>query len=469
VSLVVSGNAGNVTTPLAATIIGMADNGSGVIRVQTSAPHLFATGDYVHIVTITTVINTYFSITVIDATHFDLDGSTYTGTGTGTATDASLTPQIQVPTDGDTFSLQLSGMLSALQALCDRTQFLRKAQVQKSTAVVLVIASGNVVIPPWATHMLLLGCGGGGGGGGGMGGFENGGTNHQFSSGAGGAGAQLNSAFALPLGATSLDVVIGTGGLGGAGSIGAALPLDAARGIHGLPTTIARHDGFLAGIVFASFFGGAGGGGGSNEVDATSTTVPVYTPGGEAGPGGSFRNAASKRSHRAPSPAQMYNIDNNAGTLSVVSGAWDTRVYTDPIGQRGYSEGGASMATAGNATYAAGTSYDGAPSTTGEAGGLAGTQGTAASGNQPGAAGGGGGGGAFGPGGNGGNGGNGSTGIATVGTPGANAAANTGGGGGGGGGGGNTSALLTNNDGAAGGNGGSGAVWIIFLAAPGTP
>ena len=85
-SYVLSGDADNVTTPLAATISGMANNGSGAIRVLTAAPHHYATGDFVHIVTITTVIDTYYSITVIDANHFDLVGSTFTGTGTGTGT-----------------------------------------------------------------------------------------------------------------------------------------------------------------------------------------------------------------------------------------------------------------------------------------------------------------------------------------------------------------------------------------------
>src|SRR5215471_2694056 len=132
-----SGDPSHISTPLTATIVGMA-SAAGLIRVQTSAPHHFASGDYVHIQTITTVIDAYYVITVIDTTHFDLVGSAWTGTGTGTATDVSLTPQIQVPTDGDTFSLQLAGMLSALQALTDRTQYLAKKTTQRTITSVFV-------------------------------------------------------------------------------------------------------------------------------------------------------------------------------------------------------------------------------------------------------------------------------------------------------------------------------------------
>ena len=121
-SIVLNGNPGNVTTPLTATITALSNNGSGEIRVTTSAPHLFGPNDYV---TIAVGAFTWtFQITVIDGTHFDLNGSVYNATDTGTATDASLTPQVFVPTDGDTFSQQLSGALSSIQALLDRDQFI---------------------------------------------------------------------------------------------------------------------------------------------------------------------------------------------------------------------------------------------------------------------------------------------------------------------------------------------------------
>lgn len=465
-SLVLSGNAAHVNVALAATIVGMADNGSGVIRVQTSAAHHFASDDYVHITTITTVIDDYFSITVIDATHFDLVGSTYTGTGTGTAADVSLTPQIQVPTDGDTFSLQLSGMLSALQALADRTQALRKDQVQHKTHVTFVSSSGQVVVPPWAGSFLVLGWGGGGGGGGGMGG-RLGFAGEQYASGGGGAGAKLGFALRFAFGATRLDVVIGAGGAGGAGSAGAASPASAVKGTHGDDTTVVYNDGTFPGTSAATFRGGSAGGGGSIDVKATATSVPVYTPGGGAGPGNFDRGGASaKLSHYAPSPRRLFDIDNTAGALSVPTGAWPVDYYTGPIGQLAFGEGGASMATSGNATYAAGVSYDGAPSEGGWApAGAAGVEGAAGGVYLGGAAGGGGGGGPFGAAGVGGSGGAGHTGTpGSNGTAGTAGAANSGSGGGGGGGGGYSNTTSSGN-GAAGGNGGSGGVWIVFLPA----
>ncbi len=460
-SLVLTGDASHVSTPLTATIVGMA-SAAGLIRVQTSAPHHFGSGDYVHIVTITTVIDTYYVIDVIDSTHFDLVGSTWTGTGTGTATDVSLTPQFQVPTDGDTASLQLSGMLSALQALADRTQALKTGQVQQSMHVAFVSTTSTVIIPPWVTHILCMGCGGGGGGGGGMGGIINVTSGQQYASGGGGGGAQLGVSFATKSAATSLDVTIGAGGAGGAGSAGAISPASAGPGLKGDATVVARTDGPLFGIPIANFYGGPGGGAGSNEVLALFAGTPVYTPGGGVGPGGFFRNGnASKRSRLAPGPMQLINIDNAGGVLSVPGGAWPARVYTDPVGQMGFGEGGASMATAGAAAYTAGTSYDGAPSTTNNDGGTAGTEGTYSGSYAGGAAGGGGGGGPFAFGGNGGDGGDGSgSTTATSGTAGTTTGGGAGGGGGGGGGNGNS---VTAGNGAAGGAGGAGAVWLVFF------
>jgi hypothetical protein len=121
-ALVLTGNSGNVTAPLTATVTALANNGSGEIRVTTSAPHLFGDGDPVRLVT--GVITEDFAIKVIDSVTFDCLASTFTSTSTGTATDLALTPQIQVPTDGQSSSLQLSGMLSAFRGILDRTQAL---------------------------------------------------------------------------------------------------------------------------------------------------------------------------------------------------------------------------------------------------------------------------------------------------------------------------------------------------------
>lgn len=121
--LVLTGTASAVTSPLTATILSLSNNGSGAVRVLTSAPHLFGNGDTVRMSDIGHLIGDYV-ITVVGSTTFDLVGSTYTSTGTGTAKDLSLTPQVQVPIDGMTGSLQQSGMLSTFRAILDRTQAL---------------------------------------------------------------------------------------------------------------------------------------------------------------------------------------------------------------------------------------------------------------------------------------------------------------------------------------------------------
>jgi len=121
-SKILSGSPSHLTTPLAATITALANNGSGAIRATTSTPHYFSTTDRVLITT--PILLGTFAIVVINATQFDLVGSTFTATSTGTATDQSLTPAILVPTDGDSFSAQISGLLSAFQGVLDRTQWL---------------------------------------------------------------------------------------------------------------------------------------------------------------------------------------------------------------------------------------------------------------------------------------------------------------------------------------------------------
>src|SRR5580658_561999 len=166
-SLVIQGNAANCSDPLSATITALSNNGSGAVRVTTSTPHLFGNGD---IVTISTVVLAgWFAITVIDSTHFDLQGSTYSATSTGTATDNSLTPAIQVPTDGDSGSLQISGMLSTLQALADRTQKLAAGRTTLGFQQFTYTGSNqSFVVPPNVTWMFAAMCGGGGGGEGGI-------------------------------------------------------------------------------------------------------------------------------------------------------------------------------------------------------------------------------------------------------------------------------------------------------------
>ena len=151
-SLILNGNPANVTTPLVATVTSLSNNGSGAVRVTTSAPHLFGNGDLVQVVASPILGN--FTIAVIGSNTFDLPGSVYTTTGTGTATDLSLTPQIQVPTDGDPASLQLSGMLSSLQALADRDQYLARLVQPNGYSMVLMggpATTGGLGWPSWTS------------------------------------------------------------------------------------------------------------------------------------------------------------------------------------------------------------------------------------------------------------------------------------------------------------------------------
>lgn len=128
-STIIQGNSSNVTTPLLATVTSTASNGSGGTRVATSAPHLYGTGDWVWFGG-TTIIprSTFYQITVIDATHFDI-ALAFTSTDTGTANDQSITPYPQVTSDGDPTAMQAS-LLSAIQCCLDRTQYLAKLMSQ---------------------------------------------------------------------------------------------------------------------------------------------------------------------------------------------------------------------------------------------------------------------------------------------------------------------------------------------------
>ena len=142
---VLTGNPSNVTSPLGASVSSLANNGAGLVRVATSTPHLFGSGDIV-IMNAPPAVGG-FSITVIDSTHFDLVDSTYTANGTGSVIDISLTPQILVPTDGDTQSAQISGLLSAFQGVLDRTQYLATASPSLTNFNERVIANSGQLSP----------------------------------------------------------------------------------------------------------------------------------------------------------------------------------------------------------------------------------------------------------------------------------------------------------------------------------
>lgn len=154
-STILTGNPANVTTPLVRNVSNVTNNGSGLFRVTTSAAHLFGDdggtqGDTVVIASVTgtggmtAAINGTWNIRVINSTNFDLLGSTFVGTYTsgGTATDTSLTPQIQVPSDGDQASMNAS-LLSALQGLLDRTQYVNQRVAKGTLRLIGLYSTGQ--------------------------------------------------------------------------------------------------------------------------------------------------------------------------------------------------------------------------------------------------------------------------------------------------------------------------------------
>lgn len=117
-----SGDPGNVTTPLTATIASVANVG-GLYGITTTAVHNFATNDTVLNIGTGTTADGLWKITVTGPTTYTLNGSTFGATSsTGTATDLSLTPYFQVPKDGE--QPTVASILAAIKCLADRTQYL---------------------------------------------------------------------------------------------------------------------------------------------------------------------------------------------------------------------------------------------------------------------------------------------------------------------------------------------------------
>jgi len=439
---VLQGNAGNVTTPLSATVSALANNGSGAVRVLTAAPHLFGNNDQIDLETTST--KGTFQITVIDSTHFDCVGSTFTSTGTGTASDLSLTPPIQVPTDGDASSMQL-GLLSALQAILDRTQFLAK-RGYSDTAI--FTASTTWVCPANVYYVTAVGCGGGGGG-------ETPGQIAQNSastptyglSGVGGAGAPL-STYVLPvIPGDTYTIVIGAGGAGGGTTFN--------PGADGVLSSVQ-----LSGTYLAVFEGGAGGGNGFVQPVANdgSTQAAAIQP-GASGPSNS---AFGDELRRFPRVGSIFSTANPGGSNAIDA-------VPHEVGAGG-SVGGCFNVTGatGPGTFGPTAGVPGCGGVPLSPGGAAGTNGAVSTSvstfrAQLGFGGGGGGGGPFGGGGAGGNGSSGNVNATSLpGTAGTAAAANTGAGGGGGGqpGQGSTSGAP-----GAGGAGGSGLITFYWQTA----
>ena len=86
------------------TVIESSTNAAPIV-IQTFASHGFNNGDFVEVNNhlVNTNANGIWTVTVIDSTHFSLNGSGGNGVGvnTGFAKDYSLLPVLQVPGDGD--------------------------------------------------------------------------------------------------------------------------------------------------------------------------------------------------------------------------------------------------------------------------------------------------------------------------------------------------------------------------------
>jgi len=124
---VVNGCSDDVTTPLTRSITGCASGSGGVIRVTTSGSHDYGPCDHVTVsgVTGTTEANGNWEITIVDSTHFELDGSTFANAyaSGGSVVDHSLTPQLQMPSNGE--AGVVDALVSAVDALASRTQYLK--------------------------------------------------------------------------------------------------------------------------------------------------------------------------------------------------------------------------------------------------------------------------------------------------------------------------------------------------------
>ena len=408
-ALTITGDASQITTPISKTVNG-ATNASPIV-ISTTTAHLFATGDRVTIAGAggNTAANGAWTITKTTSTAFSLNGSTGNGAWTsgGTATNHSLTPQFQIPDDGE--DIDAASVNVALEALADRSQFL-KALIDAGVIQVKTWTSDTTWQAPTnvASIGLLIGYGGGGAGGVGSGGVST--TSFEASGGAGGGGCIQSIQVVVLVGGTTYTIDIGAGG--------------ATAGADGADTT------FTDGVTTKTFRGAGGGASGATALDGSAGAIAV------AEGGQSVRGTA----------AVTASVFTTLGAMSARSSVMACGGWTSNQG--------------GNA--ASGVGHAGGHNPTGYAGGAAGANGTQASATKIGGTGGSGGG--AGPGGAGGAGGAG--GNAAAAAPGSNgsagtaAGANTGAGGGGGGGGGAGNSTTT---GGAFGAGGSGKLILVYF------
>ena len=440
-TLDLTGDPTHITTPISRSVTGLTNNGSGAIRVTTSVPHEFGPGDTVDMQASPAV--GYFTIAIVSPTTFDLVGSTYTTTGTGTAIDVSLTPQIRVPIDGLTGSLQLSGMLSTIEGILDRTQFIRGKTLFSEY---VTVGAGTFVVPPGVAWMIAVMLGGGGGGEGGSRGEVTGGTG-VFPQGGGGAGAPLVVTPIRTSPGDTLTIAAGAGGAGGSTNGGA--------GGSGGNSTIVNG----GSLTLAIAPGGAGCGCGIENRAATANPAGyIFSPGGlytdqigavamgGMGVGGGPRPFPKTMGPLGLGPKIQYAVDQLMPSVPRAGGAvgvGDTTIFTGSISAY-FSQNGQVAEVA--------LAY-------GMIGGAAGTNG---SGSWGGCGGGGGGASALGIGGAGGNGGNaGGGGVGSSGAAGLPPPGGSYGSGGGGGGCGGTGS--SGGTGAAGGLGAGGIVSLFYV------
>lgn len=417
-SSVYTGDSSTVANSLSRTVTG-ATNATPIV-ITTSASHLFGTKDWVVIANVAgnTAANGTWQITKLSATTFSLTGSVGSGayTSGGTAVCVSLTPQFDIPSDGD--APTAASVNVALESLADRTQFLAllaRMQSKAWTADTTWAAPANVVAIGF-----LVGCGGGGAGG--DGGVGSTAASFAAAGGAGGGGSIERMIPVVLVGGTTYTIDIGAAGSGMADSFWAN---------NGADTT------FTDGTTTYRFEGGHGGAAGPAAVD-TATLASV-----------SMGGPTTQTVLEATSYALTFATATVGALLPLVPSA--------------FSRGGAGITK--NAGTTSGNSFAGCNSPQGNVGGAGAASGTTSGGTRIGGGGGGGGGaGPYAAGGAGGAGGNGAAVTGVAGTAGTAGAANSGAGGGGGGGGGG--AGTTPGSGGAGGAGGSGKLTLYYWGAP---
>lgn len=399
-----TGDPTQVSDSLVATIAD-ATNTTPIV-IATTAPHGFDTHDRVRVAGVlgNTAANGDFVITKVDATHFSLNGSAgngaYTG-GPGTATDRSLTPQYQIPSDGDG-PIKAADVNPAFEALGDRTQFLEEEidanedsiaaetaartadtaniRVNMTLKLVTFLTSGTWTVPADVTSIDVDAFGGGG-------------------AGANGAAGLFSTALYYPC-----------SGSGGGGAL---------RGRRSIPVT----PGHLLTITVGAGGGTAGADGGDTIIYDTTASVELARFGGGQGGISATLGGGSGPTYISTTPGAAPTRGGSAVAYLYGVGTNDNPVI---------NTGGPSFG--GFASDNRGTTSDGWYSPDGHAGGTKGTAGANSGSYGGGGAGAGGGGGPGGVGGNGGNGANANNGgVGGNGTAGGAAAANSGAGGGSGG------------------------------------